>query len=46
MIKTIEVNEFLNITQNVFNQMRENIKNYFEYVFINMEYNKNIYVYS
>lgn len=45
MIKTNDVNEFLNISQEIFKQMKENIKTYFEYLFIDIEYNKNIYVY-
>ena len=45
MIKTSDVTEFLNITQNIFKKMTDNIKTYFEYVYIDMTYNKNIYVY-
>ena len=45
MIKTIEVNEHLNITQIYsYRHERTTLKIDFEYVFINMEYNKNIYV--
>tara|TARA_B100001121_G_C18695089_1_gene624685 strand:- start:449 stop:2995 length:2547 start_codon:yes stop_codon:yes gene_type:complete len=45
MIKTNEINEFLNITQNIFKKMTDNIKTYFEYLFLDINYNKNIYVY-
>jgi len=45
MVKTKEINEFLTITKKIYNKMRESIKIYFEYLYIDLEYNKNIYVY-
>lgn len=45
MIKTNSVTEFLDIVDDIYNKISQNIKTYFEYFHLKIEYNKNVYVY-
>ena len=45
MIKTRDVEEYLNITKNIYMKMYENVFSYFKYENLKIEHNKNIYVY-
>jgi len=45
MIKTKNVDEFLDIVDDIYSKISKNIKTYFEYFHLKIEYTKNVYVY-